>query len=84
MKRRNFLKLSSTAALLPAVSLIASAAIKKTPEPKVPVSLIGDGLDLSPAVYAQILVQLTANNKLAADNFSLGGCVEELEKKLST
>lgn len=83
MKRRNFLKLSSTAALLPAVSLIASAAIKKTPEPKVPVSLIGDGLDLSPAVYAQILVQLTANNKLAADNYSLGGCVEDLEKKMA-
>ncbi len=56
MKRRNFLKLSSTAALLPAVSLIASAAVKKTPDLKVPVSLIGDGIDLSPAVYAQLLM----------------------------
>lgn len=83
MKRRNFLKLSSTAALIPAVSLIASAATKKTPDLKVAVSLIGDGLDLSPAAYAQLLQQLTANDKLAADNYSLGGCVEEMEKKMA-
>lgn len=83
MKRRNFLKLSSTAALIPAVSLIASAAIKKIPEPKVPVSLIGDGIDFLPAAYVQLLQQLTANDKLVADNYSLGGCVEELEKKMA-
>jgi len=83
MKRRNFLKLSSTAALLPAVTLIASAEVKKTPEPKVQVSLTGDGLELSPAAYAQLLLQLTANDKLAADNYSLGGCVEALEKKFA-
>ena len=83
MKRINFLKLSSTAALIPAVSLIASSATKKTPDLKVAVSLIGDGLDLSPAAYAQLLQQLTANDKLAADNYSLGGCVEEMEKKMA-
>jgi threonine aldolase len=83
MKRRNFLKLSSTAALLPAASLIASGQVKQTPEPKRQVSLIGDGLELSPAGYAQLLLQLTAKDKLVADNYSLGGCVEELEKKMA-
>jgi threonine aldolase len=83
MKRRNFLKLSSTAALLPAASLLTSAQVKQTPEPKRQVSLIGDGLEISPAGYAQLLLQLTANDKLVADNYSLGGCVEELEKKMA-
>ena len=83
MKRRNFLKLSSTAALLPAVSLIGSAQVKKIPEPKVPVTLTGDGIELSPAAYTQLLLQLTSNDKLAADNYSRGGCVEDLEKKFA-
>lgn len=80
MKRRNFLKMSSTAALLPAVSIIASAEIKRSPQPKIQVSLIGDGIELSPTDYAKLLMQLTANDKLAPDNYSLGGCVEDLEK----
>jgi threonine aldolase len=80
--RRKFLKLSSTAALLPAVTLPASAWGKRLYE-KNPVSLTGDGLDLSPSAYAQLLQQLTTNNKLVADNYSLGGCVEELENKFA-
>ena len=83
MQRRKFLKLSSTAALLPAVSLTASAQEKKLPGIKTTVNLTGDGLDLSPAVYTQLLQQLTANDKLVADNYSLGGCVEDLEKKFA-
>ena len=82
MQRRKFLTLSSTAALLPAVSLIASAGVKKMPEPTVQVSFIGDGLDLSPAAYAQLLMQLASNDKLVPDNYSRGGCVEDLEKTI--
>ena len=83
MQRRKFLKLSSTAALLPAVSLTASAQEKKLPGIKSTVNLTGDGLDLSPSVYTQLLQQLTENDKLVADNYSLGGCVEDLEKKFA-
>jgi threonine aldolase len=83
MQRRKFLKLSSTAALLPAVSLTASAQEKKLPGINGAVNLTGDGIDLSPAAYAQLLQQLTANDKLVADNYSLGGCVEDLEKKFA-
>ena len=83
MQRRKFLKLSSTAALLPAISLTASAQEKKLPGINGAVNLTGDGLDLSPAAYTQLLQQLTANDKLVADNYSLGGCVEELEKKFA-
>lgn len=82
MQRRKFLKVSSTAALLPAVSLTASAGEKRLPEKKI-ISLTGDGLELSPAAYAQLLQQLTANDKLIADNYSRGGSVEELEKKFA-
>ena len=83
MQRRKFLKLSSTAALLPAVSLPASAQEKKLPGIKSTVNLTGDGLDLSPAAYTQLLQQLTANDKVVADNYSLGGCVEQLERKFA-
>ena len=83
MQRRKFLKISSTAALSPAVSLTASAQEKKLPGIKSTVNLTGDGLDLSPAAYSQLLQQLTANDKLVADNYSLGGCVEDLEKKFA-
>lgn len=83
MQRRKFLKLSSTAALLPAVSLTASAQEKKLPGINGAINLSGDGIDLSPAAYAQLLQQLTANDKLVADNYSLGGCVEDLEKKFA-
>ncbi len=83
MQRRNFLKLSSAAALLPAVSLTTLAQEKKLPEKKETVSLTGDGLDLSPAAYTKLLQELTANDKLVADNYSLGGCVDGLENKMA-
>ena len=82
MQRRNFLKLSSTVTLLPALSFAVSAQEKRSPENSM-VSLTGDGLGLSPAAYTQLLQQLTANDKLVADNYSLGASVEELEKKFA-
>ena len=83
MQRRNFLKLSSAAALLPAVTLTASAQEKKLPDSR-KISLVGDGIDLSPAAYAQLLQQLTQNDKLVADFYSRGSIVEELEKKVAS
>lgn len=82
MQRSSFLKLSSVAALLPTITVTASAQEKKFADAK-KISLIGDGLDLSPAAYSQLLQQLTQNDKLVADYYSRGSIVEELEKKFA-
>lgn len=84
LQRRNFLKLSATTALMPAFGLPAFADGKKIPtDKKTLADFTGDGLNLSPTEYAQLLIQLGEQGKLALDNYSLGGCVEELETKLA-
>ncbi len=40
---------------------------------------MADGLDLSPAEYAELLRQLTTGRDLPSDNYSLGGVVAEVE-----
>jgi len=42
------------------------------------VKLTGDGLALSPAEYAQLVVRLVEEKNLAPDSYSIGGMVEEL------
>jgi threonine aldolase len=42
-----------------------------------------DGLALSPAEYARLLVQLAEKRGIAADEFSLEGVVEELEDRMA-
>src|SRR5260370_29486600 len=42
-----------------------------------------DGLALSPAEYARLLVQLAEKRGIAADEFSLEGVVEELEDRIA-
>ena len=82
MQRRNFLKLSSAAALLPAAGITAAAQEQNFSVDKT-ISLIGDGLGLSPSAYCQLLQQMTQNDKLIADNYSLGSVVGEFEKKFA-
>ena len=84
MLRRNFLKLSATTALIPAVGLPAFAFASKTAADKKSLAdFTGDGLNLTPKEYVQLLALLAEKDKLAADNYSLGGCVEELEIKFA-
>jgi threonine aldolase len=83
MIRRKFLKLSSTAALLPALSFSASMPEDTLPVLKEAVYLTGDGLNLTPAAYTQLLQQLMAREQSSADNYSQGGSVEHLEKKMA-
>ena len=47
-----------------------------------PVRLTGDGLGLTPAQYAQVLAGL-AERGIAADDYILGGVVEELESRMA-
>ncbi|MEO5684101.1 MAG: beta-eliminating lyase-related protein [Chitinophagaceae bacterium] len=84
VQRRHFLKLSAAAALIPGWGLPALAFNKKpAADKKILADFTGDGLHLSPMAYAQLLSTLTENNKLREDNYSLTGCVEELEIKFA-
>jgi threonine aldolase len=42
-----------------------------------------DGVALSPADYARLLARLAAEDEVAADEFSLGGAVERLERRMA-
>ena len=42
-----------------------------------------DGLALSPAEYARLLAQIAEGEGIAADEFSLGGAVERLERRMA-
>ena len=84
MQRRNFLKLSTSAAVVPAFGLPGFAFGKQPGDPKkVLADFTGDGLNLSPLEYAQVLSNLTEKNNLKEDYYSLNGCVEELEIKFA-
>jgi threonine aldolase len=83
LQRRKFLKLSAATAFIPALGLPAFAFKNKPVEKKIMADFTGDGLNLSPKEYAQLLAQLTEKDDLPADNYSLTGCVEELEVKFA-
>ena len=44
------------------------------------VKLTGDGVALSPAEYARLVVRLVDEKNIAPDSYSIGGIVEELEQ----
>lgn len=84
MQRRNFLKLSTTAAAIPALSFSGFAFNKQTADtPKIIADFTGDGLNLTPSEYSQLLLTLTQNNTVQADYYSLNGIIEELENKFA-
>ena len=61
-----------------AVAAAASGAAGSTR-----VLAMGDGVAYTPAEYAQLLGQLAEQGKAKPDNYSLGGSVEELEKRMA-
>lgn len=82
--RRKFLKLSAATALIPAFNLPAFASPVSTRDVKNKlVDLRSDGLTLTPKEYAELLMKLTEKDQVAADSYSLGTCVEELEIKFA-
>lgn len=84
MQRRNFLKLSTTAAAIPTFGLPSFAFNHQTDDTiKTLVNFTGDGLNLSPLEYAQVLSKLTEKDNLKDDYYSLNGIVEELEIKFA-
>ena len=85
MQRNQFLKLSTAAAaVIPTLGFPFSVFSRTAPgEKQLVADFTGDGLNLTPSAYAQLLLQLTTNDKFLTDNYSLTGCVEELEKKFA-
>lgn len=82
MKRRHFLKLSGTAAALPALGLPTFGRPDlQNQVPAVLADLTGDGLNLSPEAYTALLAKLTANQGLKEDYYSQNGIVALLEQK---
>ena len=43
----------------------------------------GDGISRTPAEYSALLTKLTADDRVEPDNYSLGGVVEKLEKRMA-
>ncbi|WP_337041374.1 threonine aldolase family protein [Emticicia sp. 17c] len=83
LHRRNFLKMSSAFTLAPTLSTQAFPSDNTMPENATNINFVSDGLILSPAGFARLLSELTQNEALKADNFSLNGCVEILETKMA-
>src|SRR5215831_12755958 len=44
----------------------------------------GDGVRHTPESYARLLADLTSGGKVAVDDYSRGGIVEELEKRMAS
>ena len=84
LPRRNFLKLSAATALVPGWGLTGFAFTgKPADDKKILADFTGDGLNLSPLEYAQVLSKLTEKDTLKDDYYSLNGCVEELETAMA-
>jgi threonine aldolase len=76
--RRGFVGLTALAggALVGAARKASAAGA-----PALPVNFVGDGLELSPSAYADLLARL--GRGVEADEYSRGGAVEALEKKFA-
>jgi threonine aldolase len=88
LNRRRFLELGALGGMLGTtlpVSGEAAQAASRGADPSVDrtVSLTGDGIPHTPSQYAHLLARLTEEQGTAADNYILGGVVEELEATLA-
>ncbi|MFY2763490.1 threonine aldolase family protein [Arenimonas sp. MALMAid1274] len=82
MDRRRFLAAGGLAAVSPALAQPGVAKVAPGEDPALfqTVNFYSDGVDYTPAEYAQRLQALAATGALQADNYSLGGAVQALEK----
>ena len=79
--RRNFVKAMAT---VPAMTVAKSLSAESLlPEDSGLVKLSGDGLSLSTSEHISVLQQILTKRGIAADNYSRGGVVEELEEKMA-
>jgi threonine aldolase len=83
INRRDFVKLGGLAGIGGMVDtrVLTSEPSKTNPFNRMEkaVKFTRDGIDLSPLEYSRLLFELAEAGKIEADNYSLGGVVEELE-----
>jgi threonine aldolase len=80
MRRRQFLAASGLAAATPALGATAGAASRPDVAAARTVNFFFDGLNRTPAEYAELLREDVSRDTFAPDNYSLGGAIETLEK----
>lgn len=83
MNRRGFVGTLGTSA---ALGMTAPWAVDGRPIPASsgPVTMFGDGINLSPAEYAALLARLSAERAPQADSYLLGGEIEAFERHWAT
>ena len=84
--RRRFIQLGGIGAGLGLDSIIPEltprqAALARGNEDERLVRLSGDGLGLTPAQYARLLLRLAEEKGITKDSYSVGGIVEQLENQ---
>ncbi len=85
MQRRRFIEMGGLLAAT-AAQLNSFAGIPRriqAGDNNKPIDFIYDGTTLSAKEYASLLVKLVDEGKVKADNYSIGGIVEELENKFA-
>jgi threonine aldolase len=62
---------------------LTKAASPNVEAPNLEVNFVGDGLELAPSAYADLLAKLSKSGGVASDEYSRGGAVEALEKQFA-
>ncbi len=87
MNRRDFINLGGAAAAAGGLisPTLGAAAVPAETKPGIArtINFQADGLGLTPADYAALLSAAAAASPPAADNYSIGGLIEALEKKFA-
>jgi len=81
--RRDFIRMSSVGAAGLGFTGAAVSSAAGALDPDRPVFFHGDGLNLGPREYADVLAGITADGDLEEDYYSNGGVVEGLEKRMA-
>jgi len=81
--RRDFIRMGSVGAAGLGLTGAAVSSAAGVLEANRPVFFHGDGLNLGPREYANILAGITTDGDLEEDYYSNGGVVEELEKRMA-
>lgn len=84
LPRRTFLAAGAASTLMPASAASASAAkAYLDPSGDRHVYFTGDGVPLKPREWASVLQQVTEENEISLDSYSVGGPIDELEAQFA-
>lgn len=84
MDRRRFLAASGLASATPLLSAVGAVAASPGESGQFQsVSFTTEGLGFSPVEYARRLQEVASRGTLVADNYSLGGVIEDLERQFA-